>query len=79
MMRPTIIAITRILDNPTNAKIPNTDNTHNTRKTDAIALKGFGRTPIIAETTRNVNRFHNVIGWLLMENNVISGIESPPT
>ena len=69
--------MTSILDNPANAKIPNTDRTHNTRKTDAIALKGLGRTPIIAATTRNVKRFHNVIGWLLIENRVILGIESP--
>jgi hypothetical protein len=72
-----MIAITRILDNPANAKIPNTDRIHNTRKTDAIALKGLGRIPIIAATTRNVKRFQSVIGWLLMENNVIFGIESP--
>jgi hypothetical protein len=71
------MAIMRILDNPANIKMPSTDNIHNTKKTDAIALKGLGRTPIIAATTRNVKRFQSVIGWLLIENNVIFGIESP--
>ena len=69
--------MTSILDNPANAKIPNTDNTHNTRKTEAIALKGLGKIPIIAATTRNVKRFQSVIGWLLIENKAIFGIESP--
>ncbi len=54
--------MTSILDNPANARIPSTARTHNMRKTDAIALKGFGRIPMIAATTKNIRRFHNVIG-----------------
>ena len=72
--KPTISAMTNILDIPAKAKIPRIDNTQSTRKTLAIALKGFGKAPMIPAMTKNIKRFQRVIGWPLMAKSVISGM-----
>lgn len=67
----------RIFDKPANAKIPNTESIHSTKKTEAIARKGLGRIPIIIATTRRIRIFHKVIGCPLIKNKVRLGITRP--
>ena len=60
--KPTISAITNMLDIPAKAIIPKSDKTQRMRKTPAIARKGLGKAPIIAAITKNIKRFQRVIG-----------------